>query len=89
MPNKISVKKRIQILKNLLVEIEKNEQNITDALYSDFNKSEAEVFLTEIFFVKSELKKTIKKLPFWLKPKRVVSSLLNFPSADFIYKQPY
>lgn len=89
MPNKISVKKRIQILKNLLVEIEKNEQNITDALYSDFNKSEAEIFLTEIFFVKSELKKTIKKLPFWLKPKRVVSSLLNFPSSDFIYKQPY
>lgn len=58
-------------------------------MYNDFKKSEFESIITEIFFVRSELKLAIKKVSRWAKPKRVLPSLLNFPSTDFIFKEPY
>jgi aldehyde dehydrogenase (NAD+) len=35
------------------------------------------------------LKDTIKNLYKWAKPRKVIPSLLNFPSTDTIYKEPY
>lgn len=76
-------------LKKLLNEVIKRENDITKALNNDFKKSEYEAVMTETSIVISELKMAISKLNSWAKPKRVIPSLLNFPSSAKIYPEPY
>ncbi|PWB28218.1 aldehyde dehydrogenase [Flavobacterium sp. HTF] len=80
---------RRETLKKLLYNIQKSEDLIVKALYDDFKKPEFEAVLTETNYVISELKDTIKNIKKWSRPKRVFPSLLNFPSTDYIYKEPY
>lgn len=80
---------RKETLKKLLYNIQKSEDLIVKALYDDFKKPEFEAVLTETNYVISELKDTIKNIHKWAKPKRIFPSLLNFPSTDYIYKEPY
>jgi len=80
---------RIQHLLNLKKEIKNNEKEIELALFKDLGKSEGESYLTEIHFVYSELKIALKNIKKWTKRKSVRSSLLNFPSSDYIIAQPY
>lgn len=80
---------RKETLKKLLYNIQKSEDLIVKALYDDFKKPEFEAVLTETNYVISELKDTIKNINKWAKRKRVFPSLLNFPSTDYIYKEPY
>jgi aldehyde dehydrogenase (NAD+) len=76
-------------LLEFLVSIQNHEDEIVTALKLDFKKSEFETYLTEINFVLSELKITIKSIHKWAKPKLVLPSFLNFPSTDYIYKEPF
>ncbi len=76
-------------LVRLLHTVERYEDDIFRALHDDFKKSKFESVLTETAFVISDLKHTIKNLAAWAKPQRVFPSLLNFPSSDFIYSEPY
>ncbi len=80
---------RKEKLLQLKAELIKNEQLIIDALYADFKKPKFESVLSETEIVLSELNLTLKKLQSWSKPKRVFPSLLNFPSTDKIYYEPY
>ncbi|MEL0456285.1 aldehyde dehydrogenase [Flavobacteriaceae bacterium SZ-1-7] len=80
---------RLQFLKALKAEILNKEQAVYDALKRDFNKSEFEAYLSEFGLVILELDLAIKNLKKWSKPERVKSSMLTFPSSDFIYKEPY
>ncbi len=80
---------RKETLKKLLYNIQKSEDLIIKALYDDFQKPEFEAVVTETHYVISDLKDTIKNINSWAKPKRVFPSLLNFPSSDYIYKEPY
>lgn len=80
---------RKETLKKLLYNIQKSEDLIVKALYDDFKKPEFEAVLTETNYVISELKDVIKNITKWAKPDRVFPSLLNFPSTDRIYKEPY
>ncbi|WP_397362597.1 aldehyde dehydrogenase [Olleya sp. R77988] len=80
---------RKNLLKKLLKELVANENQITEALYKDFKKPEFESVLTETAIVIQDLKHTIKKLNSWAKPKRIMPSLLNFPSSDYLYSEPY
>lgn len=80
---------RKEILIKLLDVIIKHEDAIIQALFEDFKKSAFESVLTETSYVISELKDTIKNIKSWAKPKKVLPSLLNFPSTDYIYKEPY
>jgi aldehyde dehydrogenase (NAD+) len=86
---KSNLKYRKETLTKLLNNVQLHEQEIIDALYEDFNKPAFEAVLTETSYVVTELKETIKNLNSWAKPKRVFPSLLNFPSSDYIYKEPY
>ena len=90
---KSGVLDKIEYRKNALIElkreIKKNEIDIQQALYIDLGKSEGESFLTEIHFVYNEIKIALKNLHKWTKRKSVRSSLLNFPSSDYIIAQPY
>jgi len=80
---------RKEKLKKFLHLITENEEAILKALHDDFKKPAFEVFLTEINVVKSDLKDAIKNIKSWAKPKRVRASILNFPSSDYIYSEPY
>lgn len=80
---------RKETLKKLLHNIQESEDLIVKALYDDFKKPEFEAVLTETNYVISELKDTINNIHKWSKRKRVFPSLLNFPSTDYIYKEPY
>jgi aldehyde dehydrogenase (NAD+) len=66
-----------------------HEDEIIKALHNDFKKPAFEAFLTEINLVQSDLKDAIKNINSWAKPKRVRASILNFPSSDYIYSEPY
>jgi aldehyde dehydrogenase (NAD+) len=80
---------RKQSLKRLRNEVVKRGKDIVNALYKDLKKPEFESILTETEFVLTELNLTIKNLNSWAKPKRVFPSMLNFPSTDKIYSEPY
>jgi len=84
-----SVAFRKATLKSLQSVITNNEKAICDALYKDFKKPEFEAVATETMVVLQELKLCINNLEKWSKPQRVRPSLLNFPSKDFIYYEPY
>ncbi|TDE03556.1 aldehyde dehydrogenase [Flavobacterium hiemivividum] len=86
---KTNIDFRKETLIKLLNTIIVHEDEIIKALYDDFKKPAFEAVLTETNYVISELKDTIKNLSSWAKPKKVFPSLLNFPSTDYIYKEPY
>lgn len=87
--NSTEINFRKEKLQKLLHIISKQEDAIIKALYKDFKKPDFETFLTEINVVKSDLKDAIKNIKAWAKPKKVRASILNFPSSDYIYSEPY
>lgn len=89
MDYKNDIKYRKETLKKLLFNIQKYEDLIIKALYDDFKKPAFEAVLTETNYVISELKNTIKNISKWARSERVFPSILNFPSTDYIYKEPY
>ncbi|MEY4432112.1 MAG: hypothetical protein RLZZ44_242, partial [Bacteroidota bacterium] len=86
---KSDISYRKEILTRLLNSIIVHENEIISALKADFNKPEFESVVTETSYVISDLKNTIKNLRVWAKPKKVLPFLVNFPSSDYIYKEPY
>ncbi|WP_136668106.1 aldehyde dehydrogenase [Flavobacterium sp. H122] len=84
-----SINERKEALNKLLKNIILHEEEILDALQKDFKKPRFESVISETSYVINDLKYTLKNLSSWAKPKRVFPSLLNFPSSDYIYKEPY
>tara|TARA_B100001146_G_scaffold225237_1_gene248443 strand:- start:48009 stop:49433 length:1425 start_codon:yes stop_codon:yes gene_type:complete len=80
---------RIRHLKKLKKVLLDHEDEICKALYADFRKPTYETETSEFWMVVLELKRFIKKCKSWSKPKRVKSSLINFPSTSKIYFDPY
>ncbi len=68
--------------------IQKHEQDIYAALKKDLNKSPEESWVTENGFVIAEINHALKKISAWMKPEKVKTNLLNFPSSSFIYAEP-
>ncbi len=89
MNNLPTVSQRKEALKKLLKNIIIHEEEILEALHKDFKKPKFEGIVTETSYIISELRNTINKIDSWSKPKRVFPSLLNFPSSDYIYSEPY
>lgn len=89
MDYKSNISYRKEVLTKLLNVIITHEEEIIKALNQDFKKPAFEAVLTETNYVITELKDTIKNISKWAKPKKVFPSLLNFPSTDYIYKEPY
>ncbi|ETN94834.1 aldehyde dehydrogenase [Zhouia amylolytica AD3] len=80
---------RKEMLVALRNEIEINEEAICDAIYDDFKKPQFESMATETQLVLAELNLMIKRIRQWASPTRVSTNLLNFPSSDRIYKEPF
>ncbi len=89
MQYKTDIGYRKKTLTKLLSVITKREDEIIQALYDDFRKPAFEAVLTETNYVISDLQHTIKNINSWAKRKKVWPSILNFPSSDYIYKEPY
>ncbi|WP_266206088.1 aldehyde dehydrogenase [Pontibacter kalidii] len=79
-------KERLQELQRA---IGQHEQELMDAMYTDFHKPEMEAYSTEVGFVELELKLVLKNLRKWSEPKRVKESLINFPSRSYVHSDPY
>ena len=86
---KTDINFRKQTLVKLLISVQKHEEEIIKALYDDFKKPAFEAVISETAYIVSELNHTIKNINKWAKPNMVLPSLLNFPSTDYIYKEPY
>jgi len=80
---------RIKQLKKLRKLLKDNEQRLIDAVHSDFKKSAFETYATEIGLVITDINYAIKNIESWSKPDTVSSSLVNFPSKNFIITEPY
>ena len=85
----LNVEVRKKYLKLLLKNILQYEDEVITALFKDFGKPPFESLITETNYVISDLKHTLKKMESWAKPQQVLSSILNFPSSDYIYREPY
>jgi aldehyde dehydrogenase (NAD+) len=80
---------RKETLKKLLHNILLHEADIVEALHKDFRKPAFETIMSESSLVISDLRHTIKNIDSWSRRKKVLPSLLNFPSRDYIYNEPY
>ena len=85
----LPMSKRKKLLKNLKKEILANEKEIFDVLKKDLRKSNYETYLTEIGILITEIDLFLKNIDNWARPKKVKSSLLSFPSSDYVYSEPY
>jgi aldehyde dehydrogenase (NAD+) len=85
----LDISYRIEILKKLKSLILMHEQEIMDALWTDFHKPKFEVIATESRFVLKELNLAIRKLRSWAKPRKVRTPLVHFIARSFITSQPY
>ncbi len=80
---------RIKQLKKLRSLLKDHEQKLIDAVHADFKKSAFETYATEIGLVITDINFAIKNVESWSKPDTVSSSLVNFPSKNFIITEPY
>jgi aldehyde dehydrogenase (NAD+) len=76
-------------LKRLREELVKREKDIAKAMFDDFRKPEFETVMTETGIVLNELNLAIRKLNWWAKSRYVRPVMVNFPSTNRIYKEPY
>ena len=81
-------RERRRKLKSILNWIYTNRERIHKALAADFRKPEAEVDLTEIFVVTSELKHTVRHLRGWMHPDTVAPNLALLTTRSRIHFEP-
>ncbi len=86
---RISLRARKAALQKLLKALITHEKDVVEALALDFGKPEFESVATETSYVISDLKYTLSNMEKWSRPQWVLPSLINFPSVDRIYREPY
>ena len=84
----LNINFRRQMLKRLFVAMEKWEQKLCDALWTDLHKSYEEAYLTEISIVKAEINMHLISLKSWAKRRKAPTPLKLFPSRSYIVKEP-
>lgn len=75
-------------LEAFLKAIIKYDDEINSALFADLKKSKEEAWATETGLLIGEIKNAIKNLHEWMKPKKVSTGLVTFPSSARIYRDP-
>jgi aldehyde dehydrogenase (NAD+) len=80
---------RLEKLSLLQKAIERHQDDIFEALHKDFKKSSFETFATELALILDEIKMMKENLKDWTRAKSVRGSLLNFPSTNYLYPEPY
>jgi len=65
-----------------------HEKDLYKALEADLKKSPEESWVTEIGFLLSEINLCLRNLREWMRPVRVMTNLLNFPSRSYVLHEP-
>ena len=78
-------KNQLQLLKTAM---QKYEQPLYDALYSDLKRSPEESWVTELGVVTSEINLALRSLHHWIQRERVKTNLVNLPSSSFVLREP-
>ncbi len=78
-------KAQLQKLKAL---IQRYEDRIMKALAADFGKPPLESYVTEVGFMYEEINFSLKHLKSWMKPKKVHTALMHFPSSSKVIYEP-
>ena len=84
-----SLQFRMTALSRLEAGIKKNEAEILGALKQDLHKSEAESYMAKVGMTLSELRYVKRRLPFWIRGRRVSTPLVHFPAKSFVIPEPY
>lgn len=79
---------RKQQLIRLRDAVQKYEQPLHEALYTDLKKSPEECWVTETGFLISEINQAIGNLRQWMEKEKVPTNLLNLPSESYVMKEP-
>ena len=79
---------RQQQLQQLTALLNDHEQALLQALEQDLGKSAAEGWLTEIGFLHSDIKHTLKHLRKWMRPRKVSQPLMAWPGKSFLQPEP-
>ena len=80
---------RINELKKLKKIIQKNEEEILQALKKDLGKSNFEAYATEVGIIYDEINLHIKNIRKWAKREKRNSPIVHYPSKSYVYKEPY
>ena len=84
----LNIQFRKRMLKKFLEAMEKWEERISQALWTDLHKSYEEAYLTELSIVKGEIRTHIKHVEKWSKISKKCSPLKLFPSRSYVVKEP-
>ena len=79
-------KEQLLMLRRFLLE---QEEEIYEALQSDFRKSRAETFFTEIHYLITEIDVALKRLKTWMKKRKVPTPLRFQPGRSFYTREPF
>jgi len=79
---------RIEQLKKLRSVLKAFEQELTSAIFRDFQKGSFNTFLTEFTGLYTDLDATIKNLRTWAKTRKAVTNMLNFSGKSYIMPEP-
>ena len=79
---------RIRALNNLRDLLRNHEDEINDAIHTDYKKSEFDSFLSEFLVVYEDIDSAIGNLGKWARRKRVRTNLLNWPARSYILQEP-
>jgi len=78
-------KRQLQLLKSAM---QKYEQSLYDALYTDLKKSAEESWVTECGIVMAEINVALQNLQYWMQPYKTKTNLVNFPSTSYVLYEP-
>lgn len=78
-------KQQLEALDKLIVE---HEEELLQALADDLGKSKAEGWLTEVGFLRSDIKHTLKHLRQWMRPHRVSQPMMAWPGKSYLQPEP-
>ena len=84
----LDIKFRKAMLEKMLGAMQKWENRLSDALWTDLHKSYEEAYMTEISIVKGEIKSHIQNVCRWARRRKVCSPLKLFPSRSYTVKEP-
>lgn len=84
----LDIKFRKLMLRKLLAALEKWDDKLAEALWTDLHKSYEEAYMTEISIVKAEIRCHLGNIGKWTRRKRAHSPLKLFPSRSYMVKEP-
>lgn len=84
----LDLKFRRNMLKKMLSALDKWEQPLSGALWTDLHKSYEEAYITELSIVKGEIKNHLRHIKSWARPRLKATPIKMFPSVSRTISEP-